>query len=122
MLQCSARSLMFSACAVGIASALLAWVWLSRPSPSSQVEEVALVGPVLFEDCTEKFGLNFVHDAGPLPYDGKYFMPQIMGSGAAAFDFDGDGLIDLYLLTNGGPQSSSTNRLFRQLPGGTFQD
>src|SRR2546427_495791 len=78
-------------------------------------------GPIWFEDVTEKVGLKFVHDAGPIPKD-KYFMPQILGSGAAVFDFDGDGLLDLYLLTNGGPDSQSTNRLFRQHPDGTFED
>ena len=45
-----------------------------------------------------------------------------MGSGGAAFDFDGDGLLDIYLLQFGGPNSPSVNRLYRQLPGGTFQD
>ncbi len=49
-------------------------------------------------------------------------MPQIMGSGAALFDFDGDGLLDIYLLTNGGPKSASTSRLYRNLGGGKFQD
>src|SRR5690349_24863761 len=55
--------------------------------------------PVWFADVTEEAGLNFVHDPGPL---GNYFLPEVMGSGAAVFDFDGDGLPDLYLLQNGG--------------------
>src|SRR5207244_10377021 len=64
-----------------------------------------------FVDITEKVGLNFVHDAGPL---GDYFFPELLGSGAALFDFDNDGRLDVYLLQNGGPNSRSTNRLFRQ--------
>jgi hypothetical protein len=75
--------------------------------------------PAWFRDVTAESGLDFVHDAGPT---GTYFLPQIVGSGAALIDFDGDGLFDLYLLTNGGPNSLSTNRLFKQLPGGHFQD
>src|SRR5438270_7299178 len=70
-------------------------------------------GPPWFVDVTEEFGLNFVHDPGPLPTD-RYFMPQIMGSGAALFDFDNDGRLDIYLIQNAGPRSASTNRLFRQ--------
>jgi hypothetical protein len=72
-----------------------------------------------FVDITEQVGLNFVHDAGPL---GKYFMPESIGSGAALFDFDNDGRLDIYLLQNGGPTSRSTNRLFRQGPDGRFTD
>src|SRR5688572_15038129 len=79
--------------------------------------------PPWFEDATLASGLDFVHDAGPPPAKGApYFMPQVMGSGAALFDCDNDGRLDAYLLTNAGPASNSTNRLFRQRPDGTFAD
>ncbi len=72
-----------------------------------------------FEDVTDRAGLHFVHDAGPT---GRYFMPQCVGSGAALFDFDNDSRLDLYLIHNGGPDSKSTNRLFRQAADGRFED
>src|SRR5262249_22332121 len=50
------------------------------------------------------------------------FMPKIMGGGAALFDFDNDGRLDIYLLQSGGPDSRSTNRLYRQGPDGRFTD
>ncbi len=68
---------------------------------------------------TDEVGLDFVHDAGPL--EGNYRMPEIMGSGCALFDFDGDGLLDVYLLNNGGP-TGRPNKLYKQLPDGTFKD
>jgi hypothetical protein len=77
-------------------------------------------GPPWFEDVTDRVGLNFVHDPGG-ELD-KYLMHQIMGSGCAIADLDGDGRPDLILLTNGGPNSKSTNKLFRQKPDGTFED
>jgi hypothetical protein len=49
-------------------------------------------------------------------------MPETFGSGTAVFDFDGDGRLDLYLLTNGGPKSTSTNRLYKNMPDGTLKD
>jgi hypothetical protein len=76
-----------------------------------------------FVDATDEVGLHFVHDAGPV---GTYFMPQLMGSGAALFDFDNDGLLDVYLIQNGGPPKPgaepSANRLFRQGKDGRFTD
>ncbi|MBC7856124.1 MAG: VCBS repeat-containing protein, partial [Pirellulaceae bacterium] len=73
-----------------------------------------------FADVTTELGLNFTHDPGPV--DGKYFMPQINGSGAALFDCDNDGRLDIYLLQCGGADSKSTSALFRQMPDGKFQD
>jgi hypothetical protein len=84
---------------------------------SAPAEEPA--GPPWFRDATGELGLNFVHDAGPV---GRYFMPQVMGSGAALFDYDNDGRLDIYLIQNGGPGSKSTNRLFHQRRDGKFVD
>ncbi|MEK7676496.1 MAG: CRTAC1 family protein [Verrucomicrobiota bacterium] len=47
-------------------------------------------------------------------------MPEHIGSGAALFDFDNDGRLDIYLLQCGGPHSQSRNQLFHQETDGTF--
>jgi hypothetical protein len=75
--------------------------------------------PAWFEDVTDKLGLTFTHDCGPVTPD--YFMPQIAGSGCAFLDFDGDGRLDIYLIHNGGPRGAK-NQLFHQEPDGTFRD
>lgn len=76
-------------------------------------------GPAWFADSTDQAGLTFLHDAGPL--DGRYPMPQIVGSGAALGDLDGDRRLDVYLLNNGGP-SGRPNVLYLQQADGTFRD
>jgi hypothetical protein len=102
--------------------AVLAWCFFlaCHPAPKSAPrQEESPDGPIWFRDVTDEVGLNFVHDPG---FTGGYFMPLSIGSGAAVFDFDGDGLLDIYLLQNAGPESKSPNRLFRQRPDGTFVD
>lgn len=94
------------------------FVALSRPTPDPPAD-AGTGGPAWFADVTAEVGLEFVHDAGPV---GHFFMPQIMGSGAALLDADGDNRLDIYLLQSGGPDSRSTNRLFRQGPDGHFSD
>jgi hypothetical protein len=86
---------------------------------SAEPAEDGPEGPPWLKDVTAEVGLDFVHDAGPT---GGYLLPQVMGSGAALFDFDGDGLLDIYLVQNAGPASPARNRLYRQLPGGRFRD
>jgi hypothetical protein len=105
------------ACAISFAvfaagAAALAWFMTRSPRNSAANED-------WFEDVTESSGITFVHDAGEL---GRYQQPQIHGSGLAIFDFDGDGLLDIYFLTQGGPQSSSINRLYKNMGGGKFKD
>ncbi len=90
-----------------------AW-WLRRPDGSPPPTPP---GPAWFADVLAKSKVDFIHDAGPF---GTYFMPQALGSGVALFDFDGDGLLDLYFLTNDGPKSKHTNCLYRQNANGTF--
>jgi hypothetical protein len=49
----------------------------------------------LFRDATAEAGLRFQHFTGAT---GEFFMPEIMGSGCALFDYDGDGDLDIYLI------------------------
>jgi enediyne biosynthesis protein E4 len=63
-------------------------------------------------------GLAFVHTPGTL---GNFYMPEIMGSGAALIDFDNDGDLDVYLIQGASEQPG--NRLFRNelIPSGTLR-
>jgi len=49
----------------------------------------------IFEDVAIQAGLNFRHYNG---MTGQFFLPEIMGAGAALFDFDNDGDLDLFLV------------------------
>ncbi|MCS7046461.1 MAG: VCBS repeat-containing protein, partial [Gemmataceae bacterium] len=91
------------------------WIWGRRPSG----ETASQPDPNWFRDVTTAVGIDFTHDPGDLS---RYWQAQIHGSGAAVFDFDGDGRLDLYFLNFGGPGSGSLNRLFKNMPDGTFQD
>jgi hypothetical protein len=90
---------------------------------------VLLIGPVLarqtaqrgaplFREAAAETGLTFTHDNGGR---GQYYLPEIMGSGVALFDYDGDGDLDVYLVqgrpldgADGGTNGRRRgNRLFR---------
>jgi enediyne biosynthesis protein E4 len=49
----------------------------------------------LFTDATETSGLDFTHYNG---MTGKLYLPEIMGSGAALFDLENDGDLDIFLV------------------------
>ncbi len=82
----------------------------------------------LFEDVTQRAGIGFVQQ---FCHRGIMNILLSNGSGGAVFDYDGDGLVDIYLL-NWGPLEGVTgepagtprepNRLYRNNGDGTFED
>lgn len=75
-----------------------------------------------FKDVARQAGITFQHWNGASPE--KYVL-ETMGSGAAFFDYDNDGWLDIYLVNGGSvPGHSSSepirNALYRNLGDGTF--
>lgn len=81
--------------------------------------------PLQFRDVTAHAGITFKHTDGS---GGNYYIVEYVASGLATFDYDGDGLIDIYFL-NGAPLRGTRtdsptpgNRLYRNLGGWKFRD
>jgi len=76
-----------------------------------------------FEDIAERAGIHFAHESG---HRERFLLPEIMGGGAALFDMDNDGYLDLYLVQSGqlfAPTGKRPgNRLYRNRGNGTFED
>ncbi|HMB69818.1 MAG TPA: VCBS repeat-containing protein, partial [bacterium] len=69
---------------------------------------------VILHDVTEPSGIDFVHRSGAT---GEKQYVEVIGSGAAMLDYDGDGRLDVYVVDSAGP-----NRLYRNLGGLRFED
>jgi enediyne biosynthesis protein E4 len=105
--------------AVGLAALFLAtrgWYSPDRGTPAA--------GKIQFTDVTLAAGIGFVHMDGR---SGQKYPLEMLGSGAAFFDDDGDGDPDLYLVNGGllpGYQGSGDHRsrLYQNRGDGTFTD
>ena len=78
---------------------------------------------VLFSDITRAAGVTFTHHAAPE----KKYIVESMSGGVALFDFDNDGLLDIYFVdsltvdTVGNPKAARS-ALYRNLGKNQFED
>jgi hypothetical protein len=93
-------------------------VYPNSPPPPDVVPQLS--------DVASESGIDFHYYNDAVP--NRFFLPEIMGGGAAWLDYDLDGRLDLYL-TNGcrlkdpdPHQTEYLNRLFRNIGGGRFTD
>jgi hypothetical protein len=85
--------------------------------------------PVRFTDVAQRAGIDFRYTFGDTTYEN---ILESSGSGVTVFDYDGDGLLDLYLLNGtylegisdpeGRIYRDTPNRLYRNQGDGTFRE
>ncbi|MHB8865819.1 MAG: CRTAC1 family protein [Pirellulaceae bacterium] len=85
---------------------------------------LAADGPIILQDVTKQTDITFRHTDGG---SGQHYIAETVASGLATFDYDGDGLIDIYFLTGrrlpGPPwNDSARNALYRNLGNFRFVD
>jgi len=119
-----ARCLMAGTIALCAAGAAVVALRAVRPRPAN--EEVRRgTFPIQLKDVTTATGIAFVHTDGS---SGRRYIVETVASGVATFDYDGDGLADIYFLNGkplpGAPQQGSPprNRLYRNLGDFRFVD
>lgn len=95
------------------------------PLPAPSIRNADQTPPAAaFVDITTPAGVTFARNNGA---QGQRLLPETMGGGVALFDYDNDGLVDLFLPDGGDWPGSderklAAHRLYRNLGDGTFAD
>ena len=119
------------------AAALTLMVSLAQAAAQTEAQTAAPktaapATPGKFVDVTQAKGIRFT---GVASHTSRKYLLETMGSGVAMFDYDNDGLLDLFFV-NGAPledptapgsvpqkkSSADWNRLYHQRKDGTFED
>ncbi|MEM7476020.1 MAG: CRTAC1 family protein [Planctomycetota bacterium] len=98
------------------------WLWEFLLAAGLIVLPTVCCGQIRFVDVSKSSGVDFLHEDGG---SGERFIVEYTSAGLAVFDFDGDGLLDIYLLNGGklqGENATGPNRLYRNLGNMRFQD
>lgn len=95
---------------------------VTPPSPPAVPDEPK--GPPLFEEVTEASGIKLTYRNGE---EAKHFaILESLGGGVALFDYDGDGLLDIYIPGGGSFEGQqilgNPGKLYRNLGDWKFQD
>lgn len=98
------------------------------PAPQREVKVEEMAGPPVFEDITAISGIDFTYRNGEDTANHLSIL-ESLGGGVALIDFDGDGLLDIFL-TGGGAFAGNDKKeivglpckLFRNLGKGKFED
>ncbi len=96
----------------------------STGNPAGAPQADVAPGPICFNDLTSETGITFRHTDGS---SGHRYIVESVSAGLALFDYDADGLIDIYFL-NGTPlrgsqdKSRPTNALYRNEGNWRFRD
>jgi hypothetical protein len=98
----------------------------SGPAPSTSntvAEDSRPSGPIRFTDVTAQAGIYFRHNSGAF---GKKYLPETMGSGVCAIDYDNDGWQDIFFVNSknwpGHGTTKSYSALYHNNQDGTFTD
>ncbi len=94
-------------------------VYAAAPAPQPSRPS----GPIQFSDVTSQAGIHFKYNSGAF---GKKYLPETMGPGVCAIDYDNDGWQDILLVNSmdwpGHKTTKSYPALYHNNKDGTFTD